>query len=111
MASAETMPMSGCRPPVTAGMKKTVSKAGTITAGSSGSPTATPSAEATSQHAAAMNIYLNSTLPLPMPSDLRQPICPRSSSIMRDIVVITTSAATRMKNAGNAHTITVTLSR
>ena len=54
------------------------------------------------QHAAAMNIYLNSTLPLPMPSDLRQPICPRSSSIMRDIVVITTSAATRMKNAGNA---------
>ena len=82
-----------------------------MAAGRTVSPSANPSAAATAQHTAAMNRYLNIILPSPAPSERRQPIIARSSSIMRVIVVMTTSAATRMKNTGNTAAMTDTFSQ
>ena len=82
-----------------------------MTAGRTASPAESPTAAAIRQHTADMNRYLPTIAPLPIPSDLRQPMSERSSSIILVIVVMTTSADTSMKNTGNTAVITETFSQ
>ena len=78
--------------------------------GNSRIPMSSPTALPVTLASAAYSRYFPAMVPEAYPRDFMAPICLRSSSTMRVMVVRATSAATRKKNSGNTVAMAAILS-